>query len=340
LNYLLNNEIKQELENRGFKVSASNTRKSVLKFEESELSKNIFFEIRDKPFMWILLNLISREKLPITFDQIQQIINDNNKHLKLIMMNSPDKNLLCNRCSEVIYRYNVNFDKKLSTKIKCQNCNAPNELDECKEVDDWTFPSLSSYLDHMIKIGVLTSSILGSCPHYCKSVNIIPYDFKKISTVKCLELRKFAINLYCDKCGSFFQLGNIYNVSDLINSIWIKEDIWMEWYIKNIIKYNLKIDSVEQGLNVLNNGTTQIDVLLLKDNKIISYECKDFGLSKNVNFEEVSDVLNYLDFSDEVYLVISTKLTKNDKIRLLKRGNNKLKIIESFNIERLIEYIN
>jgi phage FluMu protein Com len=347
LHYTINAEIKQELEHRGFKVNASNTRKSILRFEESELSRNIFNEIYDKSFIWVILNLISREnliygkklKLPITFDQIQQIIFENNERLKLIMDDSPDRNLLCNRCFEVIFRYNNNFDKKPNIKIKCPKCNALNELDECKESNDWNFPSLPLYLEKMIKNGILSSSILGSCPQYCKSINIIPYKFDEISTINCTKLRKFVTNLYCDKCGNFLQLGNIYNVTDLISSIWMKEDIWMEWYIKNIIKYKLKIDSIEQGLNVINNGSTQTDVILLKDSKIISCECKDFGLGKNIKFEDVSEVLNYIDFSDEVFLVILTKLTENDKIRLLKRGNNKLKIIEHLNIKRLIEYI-
>ncbi len=255
------------------------------------------------------------------------------------MNSSPDKNILCNRCSEVIYRYNIDFDDKLNTVIKCQKCNAPNNLNSCKEENDWSFPSLSSYLEHMAKIGILIPSILGSCPHYCTSVNIIPYDFKQVSTKKCSDLRKFVSNLYCDKCGSFLELGNIYDVSDSIHSIWIRENIWMEWYIKNIIKMNLNTDLVEQGLTISNHGSTQTDVLLLKNDKIISYECKNIGLTKNINFEEVSDVLNYLDFSDEVFLVIPTKLTENDKIRLLNRGNNKLKIIECLDVDQLVKYL-
>jgi hypothetical protein len=121
---------------------------------------------------------------------------------------------------------------------------------------------------------------------------------------------------------------------------WAKSDgVWFEWYVKSIVRKDLPDCPVEQGLLVSNKEAVEVDVLLLKDGKVISFECKAISPRKSANFNEVSDVLKPLDFSDLVLLVTTTALKENDKRLLLKRGNEKLRIVEGPDIENVVKLI-
>jgi len=342
LSQTINKQIIDELAKRGLRtIRGSNTRRSVLRFEQNTCSQGIFHAISARPFLRILMDLLAREKLQITKEDVQQLLKESSARLKDIMKESPDKNLLCRNCFETIHRHNIDLDRKPSGKAKCPKCNAPNELGQCKEKNDWSFPitSITSYLDQMIELRVLNSNILGSCTRCMRSTSIQQPSLGQINSMSQDKLRKFIEQLYCQECGRFYDLGEIYNLTDLVAPLWIKENIWLEWYVKKALTNYFPTAPVEQGLIIGNEEVKQIDVVLLKNEKVITFECKALSLRKNASFNEVSDALKLLDLSDKVFLVTTTLLKDNDKKSLLNRGEGKLKVIEAGDIEEMSDII-
>jgi hypothetical protein len=115
--------------------------------------------------------------------------------------------------------------------------------------------------------------------------------------------------------------------------------VWLEWYVKNIVREHFPNSPVEQGLVVRNGEVVEVDTMLLDAGRLISFECKALSIRKNANFNEVSDALKPLDFSDEVLLITTATLKENDKRILLKRGDGKLKVVEAYDIENLVSLI-
>lgn len=143
--------------------------------------------------------------------------------------------------------------------------------------------------------------------------------------------------MFAGQCGRFFDLTEIYSMSDPILSFWAKGNgAWLEWYVKNVIRKNLPNCSIEQGLVIKNKEIVQVDVVMLNNGRIVSFECKALSPRKSASFSDVSDALKLLDFSDEVFLVTTTTLKENDKKMLLKRGAQKLKVVEGPQIENLM----
>lgn len=336
----VNKEILNELVQKGFtRVKTSNTRKIVTRFEENPHSKQIFDAIYGKPFLRTVLQLLLQETLPITRDQVREVLKSSKDRLKLSLNESPDKNVLCRNCSEIIHRYNTYEENKPSWKMKCPKCNAPNDLSKCREEDDWSFPviSITSYLDQLVKTGMLASTVLGNCTRCMKSGSFKQVPFKNLDTLSEQELKRYAKKFYCGQCGRFYDLMEIYSMQEPILSFWAKGNgVWLEWYVKNVIKKHLPDCPIEQGLVVKNKEVIQVDVVLLKDRRIISFECKALSPRKTASFSEVSDALKPLDFSDEVFLVTTTVLKENDKKILLRQGAGKLKVVEGPDIEKIV----
>jgi hypothetical protein len=133
----------------------------------------------------------------------------------------------------------------------------------------------------------------------------------------------------------------MYSMQEPILSFWAKGNgVWLEWYVKNVIKKHLPDCPIEQGLIVENKEVVQVDVVLLRNKRIISLECKALSPRKSASFSEVSDALKPLSFSDEVFLVTTTVLRENDKGILLRQGAGKLKAIEGPFIEKMVAHGN
>lgn len=330
------------LAQKGFKnVSFSSTRKTVQKFEQNEFSQLIFQTLKTRPFFRVLMHLITQEKLPITKDQILQLLEENRDRLKKVLENSPDRNLTCRSCSEVIRRYNVYNDDKPSGKMKCPKCNSPNELNQCKESDDWSFPGISvaSYLDCLVESRMLISKVMGNCNRCMRSDSFEQIPLKDLDPLSKQRLRNYVKKIYCKQCGNFYDLTEIYSLEEFMTPLWNRGGVWLEWYVKNIVRQHFPNSPVEQGLVVRNGEVIEVDAMLLDAGRLVSFECKALGIGKNASFNEVSDALKPLDFSDEVLLVTTATLKENDKRILLKRGDGKLKVVEAHDIENLVSFI-
>jgi hypothetical protein len=335
-------QIINRLAQKGFKnVSFSSTWKTVQKFEQNEYSQSIFQTIRSRPFLRVLLHLITQEKLPITKDQVQQLLEENTDRLKKVLKGPLDRNLLCRSCSEVIRRYNVYNDDKPSGKMKCPKCNSPNELSQCKESDDWSFPriSIASYLDCLLKTRMLISKIMGNCNRCMRSDSFEQIPLNDLNSLAKQRLMTYVKKIYCKQCGNFYDLTEIYNLEDIMVPLWNRNGIWLEWYVKNIVEEHFPNSPVQQGLVVRNGEVIEVDVMLLNAGKLVSFECKALSIGKNASFNEVSEALKPLDFSDEVILVTTSTLKENDKRILLNRGDGKLKVVEAYDIENLVSFI-
>lgn len=335
-------QITNQLAKEGFKsVSFSNTRKSVQKFEQNKYAQLIFQTIRSKSFLRVLMHLITQEKLPVTKDQIQQILEENKERLEKVLKSSLDRNLLCRSCSEVIQRYNIYDEGKPSGRMKCPKCNSPNELNQCKEDDDWSFPKISvaSYLDNLVESRMLTSKVMGNCTRCMRFEIFEQIPFEDIDSLTKQGLGNYVKKIYCKHCGRFYDLTEIYNLEDFLVPLWNRDGIWLEWYVTKIIKEHFPRSPIEQGLVVKDGEVLEVDVMLLNGGKLVSFECKALSIRKNASFNEVSDALKPIDFSDEVFLVTTTTLKENDRKILLKRGEGKLKIVEGSEIENLGNFI-
>jgi hypothetical protein len=322
-------------------VSSSNTRKVIQVFEQNEQSEEIFRTLCERPFLRILMHLVAQQSLPITKDQIQQMLWECRERLKQVLKISTEKNLLCRNCAEIIQRYNIYDENRPTWKIRCPKCNAPNELSQSKEENDWSFPiiSVTSYLDQLVKAGILTSKVLGNCTRCMRSEAFDQLPLKTLDSLSAQELRVYVKRIYCKQCGKLYDFTELYDLSELMSPLWSMNGTWLEWYVKNILANAYANCPVEQGIVVKRQEAVEVDVILLRNEKIVTFECKGLSTRRNASFNDVSEVLKLLDFSDQVFLVTTTTLKENDKKSLLKMGNGKMKVIEGYGIEQIREKI-
>jgi Holliday junction resolvase len=331
-------EVKNELVKRGFRsVRSSNSRRVVLDFEQTKKAVSIFSAIYGKPIMRVLIHLLY-EEMPLTLDEANQILSRTDP-LKESLSESPDKNIFCTSCGAIIYTYNTYEEKKPRRKMKCPNCYVENVLNECPEKDNWILPRqiIKHYLDQLSSCHFCFSRPIGVCFNCMDGraraeIELAP--LKKVTSLSKVDLRKNLSQLFCRRCGRLYDITEAYFIDEDARRIWQSNGIWLEWYVKNILKNHLRDAHLEQGLILVNNErSVDVDVILARDGKIVSFECKAKKPGKKASFEEVSDVLKLLAFSDQVFLVTTGRVTENDRKHLLSIGGSKLSIVESPDLE-------
>lgn len=333
----IDRKIITKLNERGFKtVRRSTAGKLVEKFEKDPNSKILFNLIWKKPSLRVLGQVFC-DKLPITRDQIGEILKTK-EPLKRALSESPDKNLLCRSCSSVIGKYNIYEGEKPAVKVRCVKCNTLNLLSRCEEKDDWTFPAvtIAVYLDQLAEVGMFTPNLLADCSKCSESRYIVPLLLDSIRSLRSQKLKEYVESFYCKRCNRIYDLTRVYTAPDHVAKMWGKQGYWLEWYVKQILKKKLPTFSMEQGI-LLRNGKTEkeVDAVLLMHDKIISFECKAISPRTRASFSDVSDALKLLDFSDKVVLVTTTMIKENEKESLVKRGEQKLVIVEGPAIEKI-----
>jgi len=75
-----------------------------------------------------------------------------------------------------------------------------------------------------------------------------------------------------------------------------------------------------------------VDILLLKDDQLICFECKAFNPLKKVTFNDVADIIKIKDLVDRVILVITGNLKERDRMTLKEQS---IEIIDGLSIEKL-----
>lgn len=328
---------------RGFKkVKSSHTRKLVQAFESEPRSQTIFEVLSRKPILRVLTHLLYDSWIidshAYTKDEIHNFLRKYEQSAIRALGKSPDRNLLCQKCSEVINCYNVYEQKKPSWTMKCPKCHFSNLLSRCLDEDDWfPFESVTSYLDELTASGIIKLRNLATCTRCSKSDYFKPLSMEELKLYDKEKLLKYVQTLYCKNCGRPYDLQETYSPEDHVLALWSKDrGVWLEWYVKNIVKQAYPNTPIEQGLIVEDDGAVQIDTLLLEDGRLTAFECKAIHPRKRARFNEVSDVLKLLDFSDEVFLVITTKMNKNEKKLLQRQGGRKLSLVESLDVEHFL----
>ena len=336
----IGNDIIQELARRGFKkVKTSHTRNLVQAFESDPRSETIFEILSSKPILRFLTHLLYdswiSDSHAYTKDEIHNLLRKYEQSAIRALGKSPDRNMLCQKCSAVINCYNIYEQKRPSWTMKCPKCHFSNSLSRCPDEDDWfPFESVTTYLDELTASNIINSRNLATCTRCSESDYFRPLSIEEVKSYDKEKLSKYVQTLYCKTCSRPYDLQETYSPEDYAMSLWSKDrGVWLEWYVKNIVKQAYPSTTIEQGLIIEDDGTVQIDTLLLENSRLTAFECKAIHPRKQARFNEVSDVLKLLDFSDEVFLVITTKMKENERKLLQRQGGQKLRLVESPEIE-------
>jgi len=106
--------------------------------------------------------------------------------------------------------------------------------------------------------------------------------------------------------------------------------------LKRIIKKHLPDAHIEQGLLLRTAKIPfQVDLIVLKDEKLFSFQCKAKEPARRVSFNEVADILKWLKIFDEIFLVTTGKVGKDVEKSLRDIAGKKLQIVESPSIEKI-----
>lgn len=335
----INSAIKESLTRRGFSsIKSSNTRKIVLEFEKNENSISTFEMMYNKPILRVLIHLLRDDMLngALTTQQAFNLIG--RRSFKDALSESPIKNIYCKGCNEVIYSYRIYEERKPTGKITCPACHRVNTQDEWIEKDDWTWSLEDSkhYLEQLSESGFFSSKCLETCPSCMDSRTLDLLPPERIPSISKTDLQKYVLRFYCERCMGFYDITKAYFIQEDMRRLWIENGTWLEWYLKRIIKKHLPDANVEQGLLLQNDKISfQVDLILLEDEKLIFFQCKAKEPARKVSFNEVADVLKWLPFSDEIFLVTTGKVGKNVKKTLYDIAEKKLQIVESPDIEKI-----
>lgn len=342
---------------RGFnQIFTTDNRDSVITFESFKTSENIFKEIYNKPFLRVILQLICNEAnkairehksdiFPINKEDIRLLLTTKYKEkLKSDVIGCPDKKLICHHClhKTVILPYNIYFNQKPSHPIRCPDCHMDNDPNRCEEEDDWSFfeekyfsKFIAPFIVILEKNKIISTYLLGTCLG-CQESNKEPLrELSKIEFNSYLkgELKNYISNFYCKMCNRFYDFEQMIEFEEKQKDFWVKKGgTWFEWYVKNLIKINNPDIPIEQGIQLKNDDILEIDVILHKNNKLITIQCKATNPDP-LKFGQVSDVIKLKPFSDEIYLVTTAPVSENAKREILNICEGKLKIISGKNVE-------
>lgn len=323
--------IKHKLNNKGFEIiGESNTRKIIKRFEENVLSKNLFDMFYANPILRILAQYTFEKGLAQIFETTQNIVRlDLQNLIKPIL-----KVKICENCGQKVFYFDEEKPPK-DIEIKCSSCHHKHIRTE----DTWeiTIREIVDYFNVFNKIGVAKKVLSCGCPN-CFQIKNIPefsYDDFIKNRIKKNSLKEL---IFCDKCRALNEIIWAYMIDENIREPW-KSGVWLEWYVKSILKNKLKI-KVEQGILVRDKQTKnqiEVDGLFLKNNKLFSLECKALSLDKRAEEDEVKDVIKLFDFSDKIIFVTTAKIGENIKQRYRKlfekRYKGNLIFIEGKEIE-------
>jgi hypothetical protein len=350
----INIDIKNELSNRGFdQIFSTDNRNAVLTFESYKTSETLLDEIYNKPFLRVILQLISSKSIhepntfPMNKEDIRTLFSKYKEKLKLDVIGCPDKKLICHHCRHrtVIIPYNIYFNQKPHNSIRCPVCHMDNDPSLCEEEDDWSFfeeKYFSKFITPFIAIlednKIISTYLLGTCfrCHRSNKEPIKEFPKVKLNPYSNPTLMAYIKNFHCKECGHFYDFEKMIDFEPKQKEFWIKKGgAWFEWYVKNLIKISNPSSPIEQGIQIKNGETLEIDVILLKNNRLITIQCKATNPDK-LKFEQVADVIKLLPFSDEIYLITTALISENDKKSLLKHCGDKLKIISGKDIESCV----
>ena len=223
--------------------------------------------------------------------------------------------------------------------MKCPKCHTSNILQECIEEDNWNLPPEDAkyYLKELVNIGFCISKRLGICFDCMDSREIDLISAGNIHSLSKTDLQKYILEFHCRKCRRFYDVTEAYFIREDVRKIWNEDGTWLEWYMKNILRKHQPDANLEHGLILIDRERTiQVDLMLMTDGKIMTFECKAKKTGERASFEEVSSVLKLLDFSDESFLVTTGRIAENDKKNLSSIGKEKLTIVESPDLEKIL----
>lgn len=346
----INPEIIKALKDRGLDgFGRSRTYNAIYEFQRDGFSDDVFNLFYTKPFLRILTQLLAmnikskniippaiKENIRLIFGDVPELRDK----IKEIMGQSPDKIFKCENCGEIVARYNIYSEEKPTYKCNCLKCRTTNDLSKRPDEDDWTFFEskfpffIKPYLDDLINCKILTPSLWATCTRCNRVGGIVQINKTNLKDLTLEGAVSYLQGFYCERCSQIYDLiEQSYDFTVPSYNFFIKGNgSWFEWYLTKLLRTNYPKYPIEQGITA-NGKTMEIDALMLRDNKIITFSCKALNPYKNAKFKEIADALRYIKFADEI-VVISTAIIPDDKKQtLIDSGEGKITFIEASKIE-------
>ncbi len=317
------NNVKQELENRGYSISYSNSNKVVKSFDNAPMAKKLLKFLSLHSSCRVVFNAYIK-----TPDYSLTTIADKLPDLLEAAKTSFIYSANC-RCSTILDSPNIADDKfKLPKKkdITCNKCGAKNEIKTAdykplyrSQTRDFS-KEVSKVLFKATEYKLLEQIVSSEC-YYCGYVET-PKDNKKV-------------DLYCPKCNRLRRTDIVFSpIGVLKDFIKDQQGYWLEWFVWNKLKHF----GAEQGIIISKKKAKfEFDIVLLKGDKIIAVSCKD---------TEPEDFVKKLPFIKNIIskfvLVTTAKSYNSDALNSAKKilGRKKFEVINSDGIEGIATKLN
>ncbi|HPD75600.1 MAG TPA: hypothetical protein PKZ65_06035 [Methanoregulaceae archaeon] len=286
---------------KGYTTKKSNTYETIEAFHKTKISKNLFDFLQIHPSFRVLFRaIIKTGEQAVDPDLIYSKMIDQFGKLDTSIIYSVG----CNTCKKDIYSLNVaekNFRISVNDTLHCASCRRTiyNKSIQFHPVYEISKSDLIRYLNAISeKSGLFLSNIALSCIH-CENT------FNSIEDISNVDLK-------CPTCGNTRYVIPIYFLEDEINKLIVnKHGYWFEWYIwRKLEKFN-----PEHSL-LLAKGKSKfdVDVCLLRENRIIAIECKDTSQIDDI-FKNVRCINETID----KYILIATENVNQDKLDNLEK---------------------
>ena len=300
-------DIKRKLESMGHEINVdgySNIGLSMTEFDNLSKSDTLFsFLIENslnKYLFGVLLRIGSLDinNIPFREESLDP------RQIEDKVSESFIKKFECKSCNHLLFRKHVfELDNYINEDYYCPICDIGYKLEYDSLEDDYTINrnDLIKYLDRLIEIDILEKKLMYKCQ---KCVQYENYDSSSLICNNC-GLEREIIYKYCFK-DEFLQI-NLKN----------RDGRWFEWYMYKICEHIFEKAEHNLMISFENSGfkdECEIDVVSIKDNEIIIYECKDY-LKGKIGLTDLQNLPKLSKIFEKIFLVSSnkavTKKTKN-----------------------------
>jgi len=288
--------IKEELEERGYKIKRSYRFKELVKFDE--FWGHIFDLFFENPFLRLIFQYFISKSNISDIPTILAEFNNNQKEIEEILPWVPLYVEVCPNCDS------SNFIKKKVHKNNiyyCKDCNqqftSPAQKPSLSELGSF---DMYRFLTNLVDAGVLTHGYQLIC-YRCGKIDV----FEEYDSIK---------NIICPKCNEIRELSHIFSIVKPPKDIRNLDSIWLEWYVYRVLKdkcYNLIQSVLPTHEIICDDFRTEVDLIaLMKNGVLVSLDCKAKHFRKTLSKNDIDpNILSWNNFSDIVGIVTTSKIS-------------------------------
>ena len=320
--------IKQKIESNGHNLEVKGYSADGLtlsEFDDTPKSDDLFSFLIENNLNKYLFGVLSRiGSLDINNIPFREELLDHKKIEKTIS-ESFIKKFECENCNHLLFRKHVDeLDKYINKEYSCPICDKKYNLDYFDLKDDFSINrnDLIKYLEKLNKIDIVEKKLVYTC-HNC--VEYEDYNASK--------------SLKCKKCGSNREIVYKYYFKDefLEKNIKYGDGRWFEWYMFKICEHIFDMSEHNLMISFENTAgfknTAEIDVVSLRDEELIIFECKDH-LKGKMGLTDLQSLPKLSKLFKRIYLVSSHKeITKKKKEYINSLCDNEIEFIAGTSLE-------